>query len=117
MYEAILPFPRFDPVLIPIWGSFGIRWYALSYIAGLLLGWWYILRLLRDKPLWAGSPFFGKPAASEDDIGDFVVWATLGVVVGGRLGYVLFYGTFLCSVSPGADFCRLHDGEPCHARS
>jgi phosphatidylglycerol:prolipoprotein diacylglycerol transferase len=112
MYEAILPFPNFDPVLLHIWGPIGIRWYALSYIAGLLLGWWYITRLLRDASLWKAPPFSGKPPATADEIGDFVVWATLGVIVGGRLGWVLFYGTFLCSVSPGAGFCG---GLPGHA--
>ncbi len=106
MHEAILPFPNFDPVLIHIWGPFGIRWYALSYIAGLLLGWFYVVRLLRDASLWAGPPFKGKAPATADDIGDFVVWATLGVVVGGRLGWVLFYGTFLCGLSPDAQFCN-----------
>jgi phosphatidylglycerol:prolipoprotein diacylglycerol transferase len=106
MYDAVLPFPKFDPVLIHIWGHFGVRWYALSYIAGLLLGWWYIVRLLRDKALWTASPFNGKPPVSEDAIGDFVVWATLGVIIGGRLGWVLFYGTFLCGLSPDAAYCN-----------
>ncbi len=105
MYEAVLPFPRFDPVLIHLWGHFGIRWYALSYIAGLLLGWWYVLHLLREKALWTAPLFKGKPPATQDDIGDFVVWATLGVIIGGRLGWVLFYGTFLCGLSPGAAYC------------
>ena len=44
MVEAILPFPNIDPVLIHLWGPFALRWYALSYIAGLLLGWWLIVR-------------------------------------------------------------------------
>ena len=106
MFEAAIPFPNFDPVLIHIWGPFGIRWYALSYIAGLLLGWWYVVRLIRDKSLWTAPIFAGKPPLTVDDVGDFVVWATLGVIVGGRLGWVLFYGTFLCSVSPDAGYCH-----------
>jgi len=106
MFEAVIPFPNFDPVLIHIWGQFGIRWYALSYIAGLLLGWWYVVRLIRDKSLWAAPIFAGKPPLTVDDVGDFVVWATLGVIVGGRIGWVLFYGTFLCSVSPDAGYCH-----------
>jgi len=104
MYEAVLPFPNFDPVLVHIWGHFGIRWYALSYIVGLLLGWWYVVRLIRDKALWRPPEL--KPPVTIDDVGDFVVWATLGVIVGGRLGWVLFYGTFLCSVSPDAGYCH-----------
>ena len=106
MYEAVLPFPRFDPVLVHIWGPFGIRWYALSYIAGLLLGWWYVVRLVSDKTLWRGRPFAGKPPMTPDEVGDFVVWATLGVIIGGRLGWVLFYGTFLCGFSPDAAYCH-----------
>jgi phosphatidylglycerol:prolipoprotein diacylglycerol transferase len=107
MHTAGLPFPHIDPVAIHIWGSFGIRWYAISYITGLLLGWWWLARTIRNKSLWTNSPFNGKPPATLDDIGDFVVWATLGVIIGGRLGWVLFYGIFLCSVSPqNADYCR-----------
>ena len=76
----VIPFPTIDPVLIEI-GPFAIRWYALAYIAGLLLGWRYVLRLAR-RP---GSAVEPKQAD------DFLLWATLGVVLGGRLGYVLFY--------------------------
>jgi phosphatidylglycerol:prolipoprotein diacylglycerol transferase len=107
MHTAGLPFPHIDPVAIHLWGSFGIRWYAISYITGLLVGWWWLARTIRDKGLWTNPPFNGKPPATLDDIGDFVVWATLGVIIGGRLGWVLFYGIFLCSVSPqNADYCR-----------
>jgi phosphatidylglycerol:prolipoprotein diacylglycerol transferase len=86
-----LQFPDFDPVLIQI-GPVAIRWYALAYIAGLLGGWWYILRLLKTQYLWDGPPFNGKPQVTADHIGDLFVWAALGVIAGGRLGYVLFYG-------------------------
>ena len=103
---AVIPFPQIDPVLIHIYGPIAIRWYALSYIAGLLLGWWYALVMLRDKSLWTNPPFNGKPPATADQIGDLLVWATLGVILGGRLGWDIFYGTFLCSASPGAAFCK-----------
>src|ERR1700761_4116989 len=103
--QAILPYPHIDPVLVHL-GPFPIRWYALAYIAGLVLAWWGILLTLRRKPLWSPPPFNGKPPATEDQIGDLVVWATLGVILGGRLGWDLIYGTILCSVSPDADFCR-----------
>lgn len=86
-----IPFPSIDPVLIQV-GPFAVRWYALAYIAGLLLGWWYILRLLRMERLWTGAPFNGKPQVTADHIGDLFVWATVGVILGGRIGYVLFYG-------------------------
>jgi phosphatidylglycerol:prolipoprotein diacylglycerol transferase len=105
MLEALLPFPNIDPVLIHL-GPFAIRWYALAYIAGLLLGWWAISRMLRQKSLWTNPPFNGKPPATPDDIGDLVVWATFGVIVGGRLGWVLFYGIALCSVSPDGAMCH-----------
>src|SRR6267378_1033665 len=96
MIQATLPFPNIDPVLIHIYGPISIRWYALSYIAGLLLGWLYVLRLLKNKKLWAGPPFQAKPPATADDIGDLFVWITLGVIIGGRLGFVLLYGVFYC---------------------
>lgn len=86
-----IPFPQIDPVLIQI-GPVAIRWYALAYIAGLLLAWLYILRVLKVERLWGGPPFNGKPQVTADHIGDLFVWAALGVIVGGRLGYVLFYG-------------------------
>jgi phosphatidylglycerol---prolipoprotein diacylglyceryl transferase len=61
--------------------EFDIRWYALAYIAGLLIGWRYCLALVKKPP----------PVARPIDMDDFLVWATLGVVLGGRSGYVLFY--------------------------
>ena len=80
-----IPFPAIDPVLIEI-GPLAVRWYALAYIAGILLGWLYAGRLVADARLWDG------PAPlTRTDLDDFVLWATLGVVAGGRLGYVLFY--------------------------
>jgi phosphatidylglycerol---prolipoprotein diacylglyceryl transferase len=81
-----IPFPSIDPVLVAL-GPFQLRWYALAYIVGIFLGWWYAKRLVANPRLWgpAGSPM--KPA----DIDDFIVWCALGIVVGGRVGYVLFY--------------------------
>ncbi|MBW8707846.1 MAG: prolipoprotein diacylglyceryl transferase [Alphaproteobacteria bacterium] len=110
MIQALLPFPNIDPVALHIWGPLEVRWYALSYIAGLVLAWWGIARILRRKDLWAHPPFNGKPPATEDEIGDLVVWATFGVILGGRLGWVLIYGTLLCSVTP--DYARFCEGLP-----
>ncbi|HWA89059.1 MAG TPA: prolipoprotein diacylglyceryl transferase [Rhizomicrobium sp.] len=101
----VIPYPEFDPVLVQF-GPFAIRWYALAYIAGLLLGWWYALVMIRDKSLWTNPPFDGKPPATEEQIGDLLVWAALGVILGGRLGWDIFYGTLLCSHSPDAAFCN-----------
>jgi phosphatidylglycerol:prolipoprotein diacylglycerol transferase len=102
MVEAILPFPNIDPVLIHL-GPLALRWYALSYIAGLLLGWWLIVKTLRQRSLWKNAPFKGKTPATPDDIGDLFVWVALGVIIGGRLGYDLFYGTFFCGIWSGRD--------------
>ncbi|MBI3677272.1 MAG: prolipoprotein diacylglyceryl transferase [Proteobacteria bacterium] len=111
MHEAALTFPNIDPVLIKIWGPIAIRWYSLSYVALLLIGWWAIVRMLHEKALWTNPPFKGKPPATADDIGDFVVWITFGVILGGRLGWVIFYGTILCSVSPQGAMCGGLPGE------
>ena len=75
-----IPFPAINPVAVSF-GPFAIRWYALAYIAGLVIGWRYCLGLARRQPYLVNS----------GDVDDFLVWATLGVVLGGRIGYVLFY--------------------------
>jgi phosphatidylglycerol:prolipoprotein diacylglycerol transferase len=83
---AALPFPDISPVIVSF-GPFAIHWYGVGYVAGILFGWWYARRLLSTPRLWAG----GKPPMSTRDIDDFLVWAAIGIVAGGRLGYVLFY--------------------------
>ena len=80
-----IPFPHIDPVALAI-GPFAIRWYALSYVAGIVLGWWYSRRLAADAALWGDVP---RP--SRTDMDDQIVWIALGIVLGGRIGYVLFY--------------------------
>jgi phosphatidylglycerol:prolipoprotein diacylglycerol transferase len=107
MVQALLPYPHINPVLLHLWGPLEIRWYGLAYIAGVVLAWWGVLRVLRNKALWAYPPFKGRPPATEDDIGDLMMWAMIGIVLGGRLGWVLIYGTLLCSVTPQyASFCN-----------
>jgi len=81
----VIPFPAFDPVLVHI-GPFAIRWYALAYIVGILLGWAYARALVRAESLWGG-----KAPLTVLDFDDFVLWVTLGIILGGRTGYVLFY--------------------------
>jgi phosphatidylglycerol---prolipoprotein diacylglyceryl transferase len=82
----VLLFPGFDPVLIQV-GPLAIRWYALAYITALVVGWRLVRRLATRSPA----------VATPLQVDDFLTWATLGVVIGGRLGYVLFYqpGRFL----------------------
>lgn len=75
-----LPFPAIDPVLVEI-GPFAIRWYALAYIVGLLLGWRYVRWLSALPP----------KIMTREQVDDLLVWITLGVILGGRIGYVLFY--------------------------
>ncbi len=75
-----ITFPNIDPVALAI-GPFAVRWYALAYIAGLVTAWRYCRWLAAQPP----------KRLSPDAFDDFLLWATLGVVLGGRLGYVLFY--------------------------
>jgi phosphatidylglycerol:prolipoprotein diacylglycerol transferase len=86
-----IPFPGIDPVAIAL-GPVHIRWYGLAYLTGLVLGWLYMRRLLRTPELWRGAP----PMRAEQ-ADDFLLWATLGTVIGGRLGFILLYepGLFL----------------------
>lgn len=81
-----MPFPKFDPIIFEI-GPFALRWYALAYIAGLWLGWWLIKRSMRSPHIWHTQ----KPPATPDHIDDLLLWVTFGTILGGRLGYVLFY--------------------------
>lgn len=83
--QAALAFPDIDPVLIRI-GPVAIRWYSLGYIVGIVAGWVLARRMVSHEKLW-GGPCPVRPA----DIDDFLLWATLGIIVGGRLGFVLFY--------------------------
>jgi len=93
---AAIQFPNIDPAALTIpgfdlfgghWGPFPLRWYALAYIVGLVLGWRWMVWLIRRDKLWAPN----KPALSVPQADDFLFWATLGVILGGRIGYVLFY--------------------------
>ncbi len=81
-----IAFPTIDPIAIQL-GPLAIRWYALAYIAGIVLGWRYALYLSQRPPVFM----------TREAIDDFIVWVTLGVILGGRLGFVFFYqpGRFL----------------------
>src|SRR6201997_5737599 len=81
----LIAFPVFDPVAIAI-GPIVIRWYALAYIGGIVLGWIYARSLIKNERPWGG------PAPiSLAQLDDFILWVTIGIIVGGRTGYVLFY--------------------------
>jgi phosphatidylglycerol:prolipoprotein diacylglycerol transferase len=98
-----IPFPGFDPIAIAV-GPFAIRWYALAYIVGLLIGWRYCLAL-------AGRP---PGLVARRDVDDFLVWATLGVVLGGRTGFVLFYNLPYYAAHPIEVFYLWHGGMSFH---
>ncbi len=98
-----LAFPVIDPVLVQF-GPFTIRWYALSYIFGILLAWRYTRALAArgDSPL--------TPAMLDD----FVTWAVLGIVLGGRIGYVLFYQPVFYTENPAEIFAVWRGGMSFH---
>jgi phosphatidylglycerol:prolipoprotein diacylglycerol transferase len=81
-----IPFPDIDPVALSL-GPVSIKWYGLSYMIGLILGWLYVRRLLRERRLWKNdTPPFGV-----ERVDDLLVYVALAVIVGGRLGYVVLY--------------------------
>lgn len=89
---AALKFPEWSPALITIdfgfigLGEFPLRWYALGYIGGIAGAWWYGSLLLKRPALWAG-----EPPLSREALDDLIFWIIIGIILGGRLGYVLFY--------------------------
>ena len=102
MFFAI-PFPNIDPTLIQV-GPFAIRWYALAYIAGIVLGWRLARRLIEYPPA----------VGTKEQMDDFITWVTLGVVLGGRLGYVLFYRPGYYLTSPLEAFAIWQGGMSFH---
>jgi phosphatidylglycerol:prolipoprotein diacylglycerol transferase len=118
-FFAAIPFPDLDPAVFTIpsfevaglqLGPFALRWYALAYIFGLLLGWRYMVWAVNKAPLWA--PTQSKPTPLQLD--DYLFYATLGVILGGRLGYVLFYSTNLIWTNPLEVFAIWHGGMSFH---
>lgn len=87
-----------SPIALDL-GFLQLRWYSLAYIAGILVGWWYLLRLLQAP----GAPMARRHAD------DLVTWATLGIILGGRLAYVLFYDPARFLQHPG-DIVKLWEG-------
>ena len=88
--QAAIPFPDVSPEIftLPIFGmEFALRWYALAYIAGIVIGWRLVVATLRRPRLWRND----TPVMDERQLEDLLTWVVLGVILGGRLGYVLFY--------------------------
>lgn len=101
---SAIAFPNIDPVAFSI-GPLAVRWYALSYIAGLVFAVWYIKRLVLNRRLWGG----GRATLTPQQADDVFLWITLGVVLGGRLGYILFYDPIRFLSHP-LDMVRLWEG-------
>lgn len=103
-----IPFPGIEPVALKL-GPVQIRWYGLAYLTGLVLGWLYMRRLLRTPELWRGAP----PMKAEQ-ADDFLLWATLGTVIGGRLGFILLYEPSLFFRDPARIFAVWEGGMAFH---
>ena len=103
-----IPFPGIDPVAIKL-GPLSLRWYGLAYLTGLVLGWLYMRRLLRTPHLWRGAAPM-KPEQADD----FLLWATLGTVIGGRLGFILLYEPSLFFRDPARIFAVWEGGMAFH---
>lgn len=86
LVQSAIMFPAIDPVALQI-GPLAIHWYGLAYVVSILFGWWFAKKLVTSKHLWPQS---GSPITTLD-IDDFLTWAVIGIIAGGRLGYVLFY--------------------------
>jgi phosphatidylglycerol---prolipoprotein diacylglyceryl transferase len=81
-----IPYPEIDPVLVQV-GPLALRWYSLAYIGGLAVGWWYLTGLIKKTHLWPNS----TPPVDRRQLDDVVFWIAIGVMAGGRIGYILFY--------------------------
>ena len=103
-----IAFPVFDPIAISI-GPIAIRWYALAYIGGIVLGWIYARSLVKKERLWGG------PAPiTLVQLDDFILWVTIGIIVGGRTGYVLFYNPAFFIQHPAEIFQLWNGGMSFH---
>ncbi|AGT09541.1 prolipoprotein diacylglyceryl transferase [Paracoccus aminophilus] len=95
----MIPFPDISPEIftVHLFGqAFSLRWYAMAYLVGLLIGWWIIVRLMKRPALWGGTPPM-EPGKVEE----LLTWVIVGVVLGGRLGFVLFYDLDFYLANPG----------------
>jgi phosphatidylglycerol:prolipoprotein diacylglycerol transferase len=104
---SYIPFPAISPEIfsIDIFGvTFALRWYALAYIAGILIGWRLAVAAVNRPALWTGGP-----PMTADQVERLLTWVILGVILGGRLGFVLFYQPGYYLQNPG-DILRIWEG-------
>lgn len=104
-----LTFPNFDPVALQL-GPLAIHWYGIGYVVSILFAWWYCKRLAANTALWHDS----KSPMSAIDLDDFVTWAALGVILGGRLGYIFFYDFAKFAADPVSIFSLWNGGMSYH---
>jgi phosphatidylglycerol:prolipoprotein diacylglycerol transferase len=105
---AAIPFPDISPEIftLTLFGfTFALRWYALGYIVGIGIGWWIAMQASKRLTLWRDD----TPPLTRDQIEDLLTWVIIGVIAGGRFGYVLFYGDGQFANNPAAIF-RIWDG-------
>ena len=98
--QALIPFPPLAPEVfsVSLLGfDFALRWYALAYIAGILVGWWLAARVLKRPGLWQG----GEAPMTVAQLEDLMTWIIIGIILGGRLGFVLFYQPGYYLANPG----------------
>jgi len=109
MQVSSLPFPNIDPVAVQL-GPLAIHWYGLAYVVGIMFAWWYSRRLIMTPQIWGPE----GPQMTVKDIDDFVVWSALGIVLGGRIGYVLFYDLQRYLANPADIFAVWQGGMSFH---
>lgn len=100
---AALTFPNIDPVLLQL-GPLKVHWYGMAYVVGILSGWWYAGKLVTNQKLWGGPAPITK-----EHLDDFLMWLVAGVILGGRIGYVLFYNLDKYLAQP-LDIFKVWDG-------
>jgi phosphatidylglycerol---prolipoprotein diacylglyceryl transferase len=100
---SALSYPNIDPILFEL-GPVVIRWYSLSYLGGLLFAWFYMSRLIRVK----------APPCNQEQVSDYIFWAMLGIILGGRIGYVFFYNLSYYSNNIGDAFAIWDGGMSFH---
>ena len=94
----MLSFPNIDPVIVSI-GPLAIHWYSLAYVIGILFGWYYSLKLIEKFPI----------GITKKNIDEFITWAIIAIIAGGRLGYVLFYDPIKYFSQP-LDILKTYEG-------
>jgi phosphatidylglycerol---prolipoprotein diacylglyceryl transferase len=104
----LIAFPVFDPIALSL-GPIAIRWYALAYITGIVLGWIYARSLVKKERLWGGPV-----PITLVQLDDFILWVTIGIIVGGRTGYVLFYNPAFFFQHPAEIFQLWNGGMSFH---